>query len=233
MVMQNGPRGTLEKRLQSLQNQVLTLGSLVGEAILFSSSILHNRDTAAAKNLILADQGINERRIDIQRNCLRLIATQNPIASDLRFVSACLEIASELERMHDYAKGIAKISLIIGSETKVVLPHDLSRMAAEAQKMLYRALDALIERDPELALAIAATDKQIDALYVQVYRELIGPEKQEVWTANHAHHLLWVAHNLERAGDRVTNICEWIVYIVTGQRVEVNTGSDIPLIDFQ
>ncbi|MEJ2747810.1 MAG: PhoU domain-containing protein, partial [Anaerolineae bacterium] len=170
----NGARAILEKRLQTLQTQVLTLGSLVGEAILLSGNILNKRDMAGAKTLILADQSINERRIDIQRNCLRTIATQNPIAGDLRFVSACLEIASELERMHDYAKGIAKVTLLIGDESEVVSPPELMQMAQEAQKMLYGALDALIQHEVDLARSVAATDDLIDALYQEVYHKLVN-----------------------------------------------------------
>jgi phosphate transport system protein len=212
---------------------MLTLGSLVGEAILLSSNILKKRDRVRAKTLILADQGINDRRIDIQRTCLQIIATQNPIAGDLRFVSACLEIASELERMHDYAKGIAKVTLLIGDEARLLFPPELLPMAQEAQKMLYRALDALIQRDVDLARSVAAADDLIDAMYQEIYHTLVSSEQEGVLQSNHAHHLLWVAHNLERSGDRVTNICEWVVYIATGQRVEMNTGSDIPLVDFQ
>lgn len=223
-------RATLEKRLQNLQAEVLTLGSLVGEAILHASKILKNRDTAAAKALIWADRSINQRRIDIQRNCLRIIATQNPIASDLRFISACLEIASELERMHDYAKGIAKVTLLIGEESLVRIPPELAQMALEAKKMLHSALDALVDRDVDLAQSVAETDSKIDNLYEQIYSDFLGTAPVQTPLANHAHHLLWVAHNLERTGDRVTNICEWVVYIATGQRVEMNTGDDVPLI---
>ncbi|MCB9418263.1 MAG: phosphate signaling complex protein PhoU [Ardenticatenaceae bacterium] len=232
MVIRNGKRAILEKQLQGLQTQILTLGSLVSEALLLSSNILKNKDLAGAKTLILADQGINQRWIDIQRNCLRIIATQNPIASDLRFVSACLEIASELERMHDYAKGIAKVTIIMGNETEVVFPNELSQMAQVAQKMLHLALDALIQQNVELALSVAANDDHIDALYEQIYHNLLGLDQQGTWMASHAHHLLWAAHNLERAGDRVTNICEWIVYFVTGQRLEMNTNHDVMSFDF-
>lgn len=233
MTNRNAARTILEQRLQTLQTQVLTLGSLVGEAILLSSNILKKRDRVGAKTLILADQGINDRRIDIQRTCLRIIATQNPIAGDLRFVSACLEIASELERMHDYAKGIAKVTLLIEDEARLLFPPELLPMAQEAQKMLYRALDALIQRDVDLARSVAAADDLIDAMYQEIYHTLVSSEQEGVLQSNHAHHLLWVAHNLERSGDRVTNICEWVVYIATGQRVEMNTGSDLPLVDFQ
>jgi phosphate transport system protein len=233
MINRNATRTILEQHLQTLQTQVLTLGSLVGEAILLSSNILKKRDRVRAKTLILADQGINDRRIDIQRTCLQIIATQNPIAGDLRFVSACLEIASELERMHDYAKGIAKVTLLIGDEARLLFPPELLPMAQEAQKMLYRALDALIQRDVDLARSVAAADDLIDAMYQEIYHTLVSSEQEGVLQSNHAHHLLWVAHNLERSGDRVTNICEWVVYIATGQRVEMNTGSDIPLVDFQ
>lgn len=222
MLSKNSVRVILEKRLQDLQAQILTLGSLVSEAILLASNILKNRDLTGAQTLILADEGINQRRIDIQRSCLRVIATQNPIASDLRFVSACLEIASELERMHDYAKGIAKVTLMIGDECEVTIPPELGQMARAAHNMLHSALDALVQHDAELALTVAAGDDEIDGLYKAVYQHLIHSEQEGVLLPNHAHHLLWAAHNLERTGDRVTNICEWTVYIATGQRVEMN-----------
>lgn len=232
MLTRSGARATLENRLQTLQTQILTLGSLVSEAILFSSKVLHQQNVTGAKTLILADKEINEKRVDIQKNCLRIIATQNPIAGDLRFVSACLEIASELERMHDYAKGIAKVTLIIGEERSIIIPPGLSQMAKETHNMLYLSMDALIQRNVGLARSVAITDDQIDLLYEQVYHELIDPVHPQSTLSNHAHHLLWVAHNLERTGDRVTNICEWVVYIATGQRVEMNVDGDIPLNDF-
>jgi phosphate transport system protein len=224
-------RVTLEKRLQNLQTQVLTLGSLVSEAILVSTHILSNQDITRANSLILADQEINQRRIDIQRYCLRVIATQNPIASDLRFVSACLEIASELERMHDYAKGIAKVTLLIGESYFVKPPPEFVLMAREVKMMLHRALDAFIKYDIELAQNIAETDAKIDEMYQQVYTGLIKSNLQTAPLANHAHYFLWVAHNLERAGDRVTNICELIFYIVTGRRIEMNADNGLPLIE--
>jgi phosphate transport system protein len=233
MLTGTGTRATLEKRLQNLQTQVLTLGSLVSEAILHATNILKKRDAAAAKSLILADQDINQRRIDIQRNCLRIIATQNPIAGDLRFISACLEIASELERMHDYAKGIAKVTLLIGEESETKLPPELPLMAQEAKNMLHLALDALIQHDVDLALSVASADAKIDKMYEQLYSDLIGSSQTHLPLSNYAHHLLWVAHNLERAGDRVTNICEWVVYIATGKRVEMNADNDIPLIEYR
>ncbi len=219
-------RVTLEKRLQHLQTQVLALGSLVSEAILVSIHILNNHDTTRAKSLILADQEINQRRIDIQRYCLRIIATQNPIAGDLRFVSACLEIASELERMHDYAKGIAKVTLLIGKNTNVNPPPEFPLMAREAKVMLHRALDALIKQDMELAQIVAEADDRIDELYQQVYARIFEANLKSEPLSSKAYYFLWVAHNLERTGDRVTNICELIFYIVTGRRVEMNIDND-------
>lgn len=223
-----GKRHLLEKRLQTLQAEILTMSSLVGASLTKSVEILQERDFDDAHKLIAADQIINNKRYDISSNSLALIATQHPLASDLRLISSYIEIATELERMHDYAKGIAKVALLIGKESETDIPNCLSIMAQQAQDMLYRAMDALIDRNVNLARIVAAHDDKVDALYKQVYWELTGSEPRPLQYVNHTHHLLWVAHNLERAADRVTNICEWITYAVTGQHVEMNSEIEAP-----
>ena len=221
-------RQTFERDLQRLQDEVLVLGSMVKKAILEAVESLKNRDREAARRLIAGDRVINEKRFAIESETLTLIATQQPMASDLRTLAAVLEIATELERIGDYAKGIAKINLLMGEEPLLKPLIDIPQMADKAMDMLERALDAFVRRDVDVARAIPLEDDQVDALYNQVYRELLTFIMADPRTLNQATYLLWVAHNLERAADRVTNICERVVFTVTGkmQEMDVEDGRE-------
>ncbi|MEA3345016.1 MAG: phosphate signaling complex protein PhoU [Chloroflexota bacterium] len=165
---------------------------------------------------------MNEKRFAIEDNCLALIATQQPMASDLRTLAAVLEIATELERTGDYAKGIARINLMMGEEPLLKPLIDIPRMADKAQDMLHRSLEAFIHRDVELARAIPTEDDEVDGLYNQVYRELLTLIMANPRNIDQATLLLWTAHNLERTADRVTNICERVVFTVKGEMVEMD-----------
>jgi len=208
--------------LQRLQDEVLVLGSMVEKALMESVESLKRRDLEAARRLIAGDRLINEKRFAIEADALALIATQQPMAGDLRTLAAVLEIATELERMGDYAKGIARINLMMGEEPLLKPLIDIPRMAKKAQDMLHRALEAFVRRDVELARAIPDEDDEVDALYNQVYRELLSFIIANPRTIDQATYLLWVAHNLERAADRVTNICERVIFTVTGEMVEMD-----------
>ncbi len=216
------PRETFEQELQRLQDEVLVLGSMVEEAITDSVAALKQRDVEASRRIIAQDRLVNEKRFAVESDALMLIATQQPMAGDLRTLAAVLDIASEMERIGDYAKGIAKINLMIGQEPFIKPLVDLPAMAAKARDMLHRALDAFSRRDADLARAIPAEDDQVDALYNQVYRELIALILEEPHRIGQANYLLWAAHNLERAADRVTNICERVLFTVTGEMVELD-----------
>ena len=219
-------RAAFERELQRLQDDVLALGSMVEEALVESVEILRQRDLEGARRLIGADRAVNEKRFAIEADCLVLIATQQPTAGDLRTVAAVLEIATELERIGDYAKGIARICRRMGLEPPVKPLVDIPRMAAIGQAMLHRALQSFVRRDVALARSIPATDGEVDALYNQGYRELLDIIIADPRTIDRATHLLWVAHNLERAADRVTNICERVVFTVTGELGELDTHTD-------
>jgi len=219
-------RQSFEQQLQKLQEDVLVLGSMVENAITEAVSALKRRDLEASRRLILADREINEKRFAIEAECLTLIATQQPLAGDLRTIAAVLEIATELERIGDYAKGIARISLMIGTEPLVKPLIDIPRMAEKARDMLHRALEAFIRRDAAAARAIPEEDSEIDALYNQVYRELLTYIIADPRTIDGATHLLWAAHNLERTGDRVTNICERVIFTVTGEMTELDVKEE-------
>jgi len=215
-------RETFARDLQRLQDDILVLGSMVEKAIIQSVDILKRQDLEGGRALITRDRVINEKRFAVESDTLALIATQQPLASDLRTLAAILEIATELERMGDYAKGIGKITLMIGEAPLIKPLIDIPRMADKAVDMLHRALDAFVRKDVELARAIPMEDAEVDALYNQVYRELLTYIISDPHTIDQATHLLWVAHNLERAADRVTNICERVLFSVTGELTEMD-----------
>jgi phosphate transport system protein len=216
------PRETFDRKLQLLQDEVLVLGSMVEEAITESVDTLKRRDMEGSQRLIAEDRLINEKRFAIEADALVLIATQQPMASDLRTLAAVLEITTELERIGDYAKGIAKINLMMGDKPLIKPLIDIPLMAEKARDMLHQALKAFVQQDVELARAIPARDDEVDALYNQVYRELLTYIMADPRTINQATHLLWVAHNLERAADRVINLCERVVFTVTGKMMEMD-----------
>jgi phosphate transport system protein len=208
--------------LQRLQDEMLAMASMVEEAITASVDALKRRDMEASQQLIAQDRVINRRRFDIESDCLVAIATQQPMASDLRILAAILDIISELERIGDYAKGISRINLMIGEEPLLKPLIDVPNMAEKARSMLHQALDAFVQRDVELARAIPEQDDDVDALYDQVYRELITYILADPKAIEQANFLLWAAHNLERAADRVTNICERVIFTVTGKMEEMD-----------
>jgi phosphate transport system protein len=216
-------RRTFDQELHRLQDEVLVLGSLVEEALVESVETLKGRDLAGSRRLIAGDRLINERRYAIEEEAIALIATQQPMARDMRLLAAILEIVTELERMGDYAKGIARINLMIGEQPLIKPLIDLPAMARKAREMLHAALVAFVERDVQAARAIPKGDDEVDALYNQVYRELICHILEDPQVIEQANHLMWAAHNLERSADRVINLCERVVYTVTGELVELSS----------
>lgn len=225
------PRQAFDQELQRLQDEVLVLGNMVENALIESVQLLKQRDFEGSRHLIAEDRRINERRFAIEDDVLALIATQQPMAGDLRTLAAVLEIITELERMGDYAKGIARINLMIGEKPLLKPLIDIPRMAEKARDMLHRALDAFVQRDVALARAIPAEDDEVDDLYNQVYRELLTLIMSDPRNIEQANYLLWVAHNLERTADRVINLCERVVFTVTGEMVEldVKEGQSVTL----
>jgi phosphate transport system protein len=216
------PRETFDKELQHLQDETLALGSMVENAIVESVEILKRRDMEGARRLIAQDRHVNEKRFAIEDEALTLIATQSPMAGDLRTIAAVLDITHELERIGDYAKGIAKINLLIGEDPLVKPLVDIPLMAVRARDMLHRALEAFVQRDVDQARSIPAEDDKVDHLYNQVFHELIDYLLKDPSVSEGANYLLWVAHNLERSADRVTNICERVVFTVTGEMAELD-----------
>jgi phosphate transport system protein len=220
------PRETFEAEIQQVKDNVLVLGSMVEQALLDSVEALKKRDIKAAERVFAEDKAINKKRFEIENQLMILIATQQPMARDLRLLASTLEIVSELERMGDYAKGIANINIRMG-DTPLLKPLiDVPRMAQKGADMLHRSLTAFVNEDVETARALPVEDDEIDALYNQIYRELMTFIIQDPTTIERANWLLWVAHNLERLADRVTNICERTVFIATGEMREVKSTDD-------
>ena len=217
-------RATFDRQLAGLKDEVLILGSMVDKAIARSVDALKRRDRNESEIIISDDMKINRKRFEIEEKCLLLLATQQPMASDLRVIAAAMHIITDLERMADHAEGIAKINLMMGDEPLLKPLIDIPKMADKARDMLRRSLDAYVARDVEAAKRLAGEDDEVDELYNVVYRDLLDIMIKDPTTVTRATYLLWVAHNLERIADRVTNICERIAFMVTGQMEEMNVS---------
>lgn len=214
--MAGGSRATLDVAIARLQHDLRRIASLDDVAIERSVAALSRLDLTLARSVVAADREINELRFEIENDAIHLIATQQPIAGDLRFIVAVLTVVSELERIGDYCVGIAKVALLHGDRPLLKPLVDIPRMAVAVRGMLRGSVDALITKNAHLAEAIAAQDDEVDRLYDQIYRELLTYMLGDPTTMDRATWLLWVAHNLERIGDRVQNICERTVYEATG-----------------
>ncbi|MEE8184977.1 MAG: phosphate signaling complex protein PhoU [Thermodesulfobacteriota bacterium] len=217
-------REVYHKELKELEDELLQMAGTVAKAIDGSVKALKKRDIKASKEIIEKDLLINKKRFEIEERCLLLIATQQPMAVDLRTIAAILYIITDLERIADHAEGIAKISIMIGKEPLVKPLIDVPRMAEKGLSMLDRCLKAFVDRDAKTAKTICDEDDEVDGLYEQVYRELLLLMIGNPKIIEGATYLIWVAHNLERIADRVTNIAERVVFMVTGKMEEINVS---------
>jgi phosphate transport system protein len=219
-------RKTFESEIQQVKDNVLILGSMVEKALLDSVEALKKRDIKAAEKIFLEDKEINTKRFEIENHLMVLIATQQPMAHDLRLLASTMEIISELERMGDYAKGISNINIRMGDAPLLKPLIDVPRMAQKGADMLHRSLTAFVNEDVETAKNLPVEDDEVDALYNQIYRELMTFIIADPKVIERANWLLWVAHNLERFADRVTNICERTIFIATGEMAEIKSSDD-------
>jgi phosphate transport system protein len=219
-------RATFDQELRDLRDNLLRLGSMVDTAISRSIQALKERDQQLAQEIITDDEKINELRFKIEGGCVSIIARQQPAARDLRFIVAAMNIVLDLERMGDHAAGIATIVLRMGDQPLLKPLIDLPRMARISQDMLRFSLDALISGDADEALAITRIDEEVDQLYNQIFRELISYMIEDPRTVTRAMYLLFCAHNVERIADRVTNICERVIFVATGQMEEISSDPD-------
>jgi len=217
-------RTAFERQLTEIQDDMLVLATMAEAAIELSIDALKNRDVELARQIIADDLKINEKRYNTEEKCLELVATQQPLASDLRTIVAVLHIIVDLERIADHAEGNAKLALMLADEPPLKPYIDIPRMAQKGIEMLRASLEAFKDRDTERARAICEMDDEVDALYEQVYHELLTYMIQDPQSIQRATYLIWVAHNLERIADRVTNICERVVFMVTGHVQELNVS---------
>jgi len=224
--MARDTRETLDNKIRELNDSILELGSIVEQAILGSVNALEERDLESAKIIYDGDQAINQKRYEIERKALITVATQQPMATDLRRLSSIIDIAGELERIGDYAKGIARIVMRLGSQPPLKQLNNIPSMSQLTANMLHRAIGAFIDLDEELGLAIPKEDDQVDVLYNLVYQELLDLMIEDRENIDRATFHLWVAHNLERAADRVTNICERTIFTITGELIEFDRSDD-------
>jgi phosphate transport system protein len=220
------PRQTLDREIHHLQDEVLLLGSMVEQAMLNAIDALKRRDLEASRRVYDDDDLINEKRYAIENRVLILFATQQPIAHDLRLLAAILEVITELERMGDYAKGIAKISRLIGQDDIPIPSREISRMGDLAVSMLHRALSAFIAEDVNMAYRIPKEDDQVDELYNLIYHKIVANMIANPDSIDQTNYILWVVHNIERTADRVTNICERTIFIATGELLEIDVSDD-------
>lgn len=211
---------TIENYINDLNQDLLKMANLVATAIKNSIEALREKDIKLAKKIRKNDKLINDIRLEIEERCVNIIATQQPVATDLRELIAILNIVTELERIGDYAAGNAKIVQKLGHTEHIKPLIDIPRMADIAIDMIETSLRAFVSHDVKEAKLINSRDDDIDDLYHQIFRELVSIMIEDPKTITRCTYLLWVAHNLERTGDRVTNICERIIFLVTGEMVD-------------
>jgi len=216
------PRATLDRELIEINEGLLRIGSLVDAAIERSIQSLAHRDVSMARQVDADDAKVNALRFQVEEACLALIARQQPAASDLRAVLAAFSIVTDLERMGDHAAGIARTVIHMGDQPLLKPLIDLPRMAETCREMLRQSLQAYVERDTERARSIVAMDDVVDALYTQIFREILSFMVEDPHTTSRGLYLIFAAHNLERIGDRVTNIVERILFMTSGEMHELN-----------
>ena len=218
-------RKTFRENMKALEKEIISQGEMVNVALDRSVDALRNLDVTKAEKVIEDDRLINRKRWDIEEQCINLLATQQPVATDLRELIAVLSISTDLERMGDHAEGIAKIAIMHGDKPLIKPLIDIPRMAEKASDMLTRSIEAFINKEAKMAIAICNEDDEVDMLYDQVYRELLSFMIEDPTIITRGTYLLWAAHNLERIADRVTNICERIVFLVTGSMDEIKVSN--------
>jgi len=220
-------RETLDRKIRHLLDEILVLDSMVESSTDDAVDALNRCDLTLARKVYEFDKRINARRFELENDVIVTIATQQPImAGDLRMAASIFEVVGELERMGDYAKGIAKICMLIGDQPHIKPPVGITKMGELVIDMLHRAISAFVNLDVDTARAIPFEDAEVDALYYQVYQELIGVILENTAATEQANYLMWASHNLERMADRVTNICERTIYSVTGKLEELNPSDD-------
>lgn len=215
-------RQAFDRDLQQLKDDMVKMGRQTGEAIHQSVEALKTRDLALAENIIAADDTIDAIHIELEDRCIRLLATQQPMASDLRMIASVFAITLDLERLADHAEGIARATTRLGTDPLVKPLVDIPKMEAVVQEMLQEALQAFVTRDHQLAVRMAEKDDIVDELRSRIFQELLGIMLKDPNAVPRALDLLLIAQHLERAADHATNIGERVIYMITGKLQELN-----------
>lgn len=218
-------RTHFDQQLRELHDNILKLTSMVTEAIDDAMTALDTRDINLAQKVLANDDLVNELRYETEDKAMLVIALQAPAASDLRYIIACIHIVVELERIGDHAAGIASLVTRLEGEEEIDTLHKLPKMAKRARDMVLTAVDAFTNRDPEAAEALIAKDDKLDRQYRKLRREVLEEMRDENYVRR-ATFLLWVGHDLERIGDRATNIAERTIYMLTSRHVELTSSFD-------
>ena len=222
--MSNPIRPTFDQELHALQDNLLRMGSMLETALARAMQALTARDIGLAEQVVADDDKINALRYEIEEECFMALATQQPTARDLRAVMAAFSMAADLERMADHAEGIATIVVRMGDEPLLKPLIDVPRMADTCHDMVREALDAYVRGDEAKARAVAERDDIIDGLYQQVFRELLSFMLEDPRTITRALYLLFIAHNLERIGDRAVNLAERVIFVTSGELKEFKSS---------
>lgn len=215
-------RASFHQELEELQRDILRMGTLVEDAISRAVTALSERDVAAAEAVVAGDDQVDKMEHDIEAHCLNLLALQQPMGSDLRRIGTALKVITDLERMGDHAVDIAKVVVRLGGDPLIKPLVDIPRMAELVRAMLRDALGAFVNDDVESALAMINRDHEIDHLYSQIFRELLTYMMEDPRKVGQGLYLTFVASYLERCGDHCTNLGEWVLYIATGERKDLN-----------
>jgi phosphate transport system protein len=215
-------RAELDRELAAIRERMLALGEKVASTLEDSMQALRNADEKLAEIIVVADAKINKMRFDVEKACESVIATQQPAASDLRAVIAALNIVVDLERMGDHAAGIAKIVQLMDDKRPENLPESLERMAARTHDMLQQAMEVYAEADYDRAYNVALMDDKIDDSYQSLTHELLQSMLEDEKSTTRGLYLLFAGHNLERIGDRATNIAERVIFMASGKMKELN-----------
>ncbi|MFH5185618.1 phosphate signaling complex protein PhoU [Paenibacillus sp. TAB 01] len=215
-------RFNFHQSVEELQGALLRMGGLVEESISQAVESLAASDEKLARQTVDQDDTIDEMMLEIEERCMRLIALQQPMASDLRIIGTALKIATDLERISDHAVDIAKITLRLSGEALIKPLQDIPKMAALVREMLHESLIAYTKRDIHRAAALAERDDQVDKMYSALRNEILGLMNQDFARNRQLSQLMFVAHYLERVGDHCTNIGEGVIYMVTGKRKDLN-----------
>ena len=223
-------RQDFDRDLGRLEAELILMSGLVEQAIFNSLNALKNRDLERSQTVIDEDDRIDETELEIERSCIELLRREAPMAGDLRRIVASLHIAGELERIGDYAEGIAKISITMGDEPPLKELIDIPRMGDRAISMLKHSLEAFLTRDPDkaeaTAMGVGPHDHAVDAMYANIQSELMELMRQDPENVETGTYLMWAAHNVERIADRATNIAERVVFQATGKLVRVGGDDD-------